>query len=276
MPARDTTRGIHLVDIPGSGVSEIRAHPEGTIGHLGLTAPTTAGSAGGRIDTLRITRPDPGLHWARAAITAAGERLVARGCGYAQVTLPTADHPLLPAFRALGYRELARTLSTPLGGRQPVDGAYTLHALTERGFLAWLPLFRADYRDALRRGGIPAAEAEAGAGRWAADLTANRLDSHRHVLRSLSHRGVPVGHLWAAVTRGPQTRAFVLDVRIAPAHRGRGHGRALLRAAENEALSLGCSTLSLSVFADNRPALRLYDALGYPVSGVVLLRRLTG
>ncbi|MFE7618375.1 hypothetical protein, partial [Streptomyces sp. NPDC057496] len=41
-----------------------QAHPEGTIGHLGLTAPTTAGSAGGRIDTLRITRPDPGLHWA--------------------------------------------------------------------------------------------------------------------------------------------------------------------------------------------------------------------
>ncbi|WP_432744147.1 GNAT family N-acetyltransferase [Streptomyces sp. JH002] len=276
MPTRDTTRGIHLVDIPGSGVSEIRAHPEGTIGHLGLTAPTAPGSAGGRIDTLRINRPDPGLRWARAAIIAAGERLVARGCGYAQVTLPTADHPLLPAFRALGYRELARTLSTPLGGRQPVDGAYALHALTERGFLAWLPLFRADYRDALRRGGIPAAEAEAGAGRWAADLTANRLDSHRHVLRSLSHRGVPVGHLWAAVTRGPQTRAFVLDVRIAPAHRGRGHGRALLRAAENEALSLGCSTLGLSVFADNRPALRLYDALGYPVSGVVLLRRLTG
>lgn len=94
------------------------------------------------------------------------------------------------------------------------------------------------------------------------------------MFRTLAHAGVPVGHLRAGVTPGPQSRAFHYDVRIREAHRGQGHGRVLLRVAENEALSLGCSAMSLSVFADNLPALRLYGSLGYAVSGIGLIRDL--
>lgn len=55
----------------------------------------------------------------------------------------------------------------------------------------------------------------------------------------------------------------VHDLAVLPDFRGRGIGRALLRAAEARALGRGCSKLTLEVREDNARARGLYRALGF-------------
>lgn len=74
--------------------------------------------------------------------------------------------------------------------------------------------------------------------------------------------GVAVGNLWLAVE--PPT-VYVYDVVVAPEHRGRGHGRALMMAAERWARRRGASAVRLNVFGHNVVARSLYDKLGYVV-----------
>jgi ribosomal protein S18 acetylase RimI-like enzyme len=53
------------------------------------------------------------------------------------------------------------------------------------------------------------------------------------------------------------------DLAVAPAHRGRGVGRALLGAVEAGARDLGCCKLTLEVREDNPVAQRLYRKAGF-------------
>jgi ribosomal protein S18 acetylase RimI-like enzyme len=53
------------------------------------------------------------------------------------------------------------------------------------------------------------------------------------------------------------------DLAVLPAHRGRGVGRALLAAVEEEARRRGCCKLTLEVREDNPVAARLYARLGF-------------
>jgi ribosomal-protein-alanine N-acetyltransferase len=57
--------------------------------------------------------------------------------------------------------------------------------------------------------------------------------------------------------------AEILTLAVAPAARGRGLGRELLRAAIIRAQELGAQTMFLEVGADNRRALALYAGLGF-------------
>lgn len=69
-----------------------------------------------------------------------------------------------------------------------------------------------------------------------------------------------MGVLWLALRDG---QPFVYDVEVDADQRGHGHGRALMLLAEIQAHALGKHTLGLNVFADNTPAERLYESLGY-------------
>jgi ribosomal protein S18 acetylase RimI-like enzyme len=53
------------------------------------------------------------------------------------------------------------------------------------------------------------------------------------------------------------------DLAVLPGQRGRGTGRALLTAAEAQALAEGCCKLTLEVQDDNTPARRLYESFGF-------------
>ena len=53
------------------------------------------------------------------------------------------------------------------------------------------------------------------------------------------------------------------DVAVAPGHRGRGIGRALLLAVEDEARRRGAVKVTLEVLSGNESAKALYVALGY-------------
>lgn len=80
------------------------------------------------------------------------------------------------------------------------------------------------------------------------------------------HAGQTIG--FATCFRGYSTFRVapilnVHDIAVLPAWRGRGVGRALLRAIEAQAHELGCCKLTLEVREDNPAATALYASEGY-------------
>ncbi len=69
--------------------------------------------------------------------------------------------------------------------------------------------------------------------------------------------------------------AYVSDLIVVAAYRGRGYGRALLRRAEEYALAQGATMLSIGVLAENTQARRLYNDFGFREKQVQLFKPLT-
>ena len=59
------------------------------------------------------------------------------------------------------------------------------------------------------------------------------------------------------------TVAYVHDIAVRDSHRGQAIGTALLKAAEAHALERGATCLRISVLAQNKGALALYERLGF-------------
>jgi ribosomal protein S18 acetylase RimI-like enzyme len=85
--------------------------------------------------------------------------------------------------------------------------------------------------------------------------------------------GESVGLLWIAVDERKRD-AFIYDVMLDAAHRGRGLGRETLGLAQAEAARRGCRTLSLHVFAHNTRAWSLYVKSGFEVVDAVMRKTL--
>ena len=105
---------------------------------------------------------------------------------------------------------------------------------------------------------------EAGYGRYLVSILGDP-DSHVMVVEE---GGAVVGYVYAHVEgtswrdlRGPC--AFVDDVFVAKAARGRGLGRRLLQAALDWAKSKGMSQVVLDHLVHNDPAERLFEGLGF-------------
>ncbi len=98
-------------------------------------------------------------------------------------------------------------------------------------------------------------------------LPKGRATRHQHFLVG-EEDGEDVGMLWLAERADSEDGpvVWVLEVSVRPEARGRGHGRALMRLAEEEARRLGFDAVALNVFAGNAAAIALYDGLGYAVT----------
>ena len=66
---------------------------------------------------------------------------------------------------------------------------------------------------------------------------------------------------------------YLEDLFVEPAHRGKGHGKALLAAVARLAVERGCGRLEWSVLDWNEPAIRFYRSVGAaPVEGWTVYR----
>jgi [ribosomal protein S18]-alanine N-acetyltransferase len=84
------------------------------------------------------------------------------------------------------------------------------------------------------------------------------------------------------VWNGAERRAHLARVIVRPDARGRGLGRALVRALLARAAARGASSVTLNVYEENAPALRLYASEGFvpdrdpsrpaPAGGLALVR----
>ncbi len=143
-------------------------------------------------------------------------------------------------------------------------------------FEAWAERSRRGFADQqARSGSMPAADARAYAGRQLAALLPHGSATPGHHLWTLVAAGEAVGSLWLAIGHRPGgPEAYLYEIELDPAARGRGLGRAAMLAAEDAARSLGATRMRLNVFGHNAVAAGLYEDLGYAVVETVLTVRL--
>ena len=88
-------------------------------------------------------------------------------------------------------------------------------------------------------------------------------DTENQLVWLAHHDGEPVGSLWIS-TQKPIPFIYMIDVLTG--HRGKGYGRSIILAGEDECRRRGYEHLDLNVFGSNTTAVGLYDSLGYVVT----------
>lgn len=113
-------------------------------------------------------------------------------------------------------------------------------------------------------------------------LTRPWNDPHKDIARKLQVQrelflvGEVAGETMASVMAGYDGhRGWMNYLAVSPAHRGQGHGAALVRQVEQLLLERGCPKLNMQVRASNAGILAFYRHLGYaPDEAVSLGKRL--
>ncbi|MEH2361702.1 GNAT family N-acetyltransferase [Nostoc sp.] len=88
----------------------------------------------------------------------------------------------------------------------------------------------------------------------------------------------PIACLWVgnAIDQVHGNRhAHIFILYVLPEHRRRGIGRALMRYVENWAIQRGDRQIGLQVFQSNKPALNLYNQLGYQTQSLWMVKFLS-
>lgn len=246
------------------------------VGRLELGTHPRFGPTAGRISGLGIDPADRRRGRATVAALAAEEVLRGWGCERIEISVPADATGALALAGTLGYQERSRNMLKRLGQAPALPDGSRTRPIGEAEYPAWLARERAGFVASLVRGGIPEDQAAARADGDYRTLLPDGPATAGAVLRILAHQGTDVGVIWVATAAVPSGGgdAYVFSVEVAEEHRGRGHGRTLLLVAERESLAAGARSLGLHVFADNTPAVRLYESLGYAVTQRNLTKRL--
>jgi ribosomal protein S18 acetylase RimI-like enzyme len=247
------------------------------VGRIALSTDIRYGPGVGRIQGLCIDEADRGRGRGVVAALAAEEVLRGWGCRRAEVTVPAGAAAALGLARALGYTERNRGMAKCVPEHpSPLPECCRARPMSEAEFAVWHARGKQEYVRNLSDRGVPETEARARSEADHAALLPEGLRTPGAVLRVLSHRGTDVGTIWVSLTVGvpDDLDGYVFDVEVAREHRGQGHGRSLMLLAEHECRDAGADRLGLNVFADNTPAVRLYESLGYETTRCHLAKAL--
>lgn len=150
-----------------------------------------------------------------------------------------------------------------------------LRPMTDEEFAGYSAAARAVYAQQIVEAGALGPEA---AERKAAEDSARLLPQGVHtaghrcysavLAGPVNSAGEVVGSLWLGPAPDDPADAWVFDVVVEPAWRGRGIGRAVMTAAEDEVRRTGQTRIALNVWGANEVAQRLYRSLGYRVTSV--------
>lgn len=233
------------------------------VGCLDLATDERLGAEVGRIERLDIDAPDRHRGRGTVAALAAEEVLRGWGCTQVAVSIPAQATAGLGLAGALGFGERSRNMVKELTEAPELPAGSEVRPMGEAEYPAWLEHERAGYiRDWLERG-VPEEAARAKADAEYPTLLPDGPATPGALLRVLAHHGTDVGTIWVSLRPGESPDAYVFSVLVAEEHRGHGHGRTLMLAAERDALAAGARAIGLHVFGGNTPALRLYESLGY-------------
>ena len=97
---------------------------------------------------------------------------------------------------------------------------------------------------------------------WRATLPRGTSTPNHHFFWGATPDGERIGLLWLHVDALHQL-VFVYQILVFAPLRGRGHGRALLTAAEDFARQKAARAIALNVFTPNRTAIALYERAGF-------------
>ncbi|MFD4635125.1 GNAT family N-acetyltransferase [Streptomyces sp. NPDC058284] len=231
------------------------------VGSISLATHETFGPRVCCVRDLRIAEPD--RRRGRGVVAALAAEEVARGWGCTRIeaAVPATATAALRLAAALGYVERSRQMSKALGDEAPALPEGTgRRPMTDAEYERWLTRTKERHARAWMDRGVPEAEAYAESDADHARKLPRGPATPDVRLSVLTHHGDEVGTLWLSVADG---EAYVYDVEVGAEHRGHGHGRSLMLVAQEQARAAGRDRMALNVFADNAPALRLYESLGY-------------
>ncbi len=158
----------------------------------------------------------------------------------------------------------------------PPDSTVTLRPLRGDEFDAWRNESAAGFSADLARAADLGADEAVRQAREAFDrLFPDGLDSPGQLVWFAYDGAERVGMLWLS-TRTPRggDGAFIYEIRVAERYRGRGYGRAIMLAAEQECRARDIDRLELNVFGGNDAAIGLYTSLGYAVTSQQMRKHL--
>ncbi len=140
----------------------------------------------------------------------------------------------------------------------------------------------AEREAALEHEAVEYADAKARAGIWTREesLRRSREEIHGYVGDRPSERGHEffvglddegrrIGWIWIGPMPTPEpapSARWLFNIVVDPAYRGRGLGRALLRAAEDHVVATGHTEFAFNVFRWNAVAIALYTSSGYGIT----------
>jgi GNAT superfamily N-acetyltransferase len=147
--------------------------------------------------------------------------------------------------------------------------------------LVWRPMTDAEYatwhrknledyarEQATARGSTPEAALESAETQFAALLPDGAATEGVRLGVVETPEGRRVGILWVGPNPNGSGPAWVYDIEIEPALRGKGYGRAAMLVAERLASEDGYDAIALNVFGPNAVARALYASLGYEVTSL--------
>lgn len=126
-------------------------------------------------------------------------------------------------------------------------------------------------------GGVPVNEARQRARQSTLELFPDGQPGEGNQLwRAVDGDGAPVGILWLArrAKGTPGEHAWIYDIEVDLGRRGQGHGRTMIRRAEEITREWGLTSLRLNVFGDNHVARTLYRSQGFREESVTMSKAL--
>jgi GNAT superfamily N-acetyltransferase len=257
----------------------VNSRPVGGIRASAQDDPARPGARTGRLSELEIT-DGPRRGRGTVAVLAAEEVLRGWDCHRVRANIPAESGPALALADSLGYRPTGRRMAKPLPAEPPALPAGTAgRPVTPAGYPAWLHHEQTGFAEELAREaeaeGRDPSRAEETAGRILAGMLPDGPATTGQVLRTLAADGQDVAMLWLSLSP-PEgaTGGWVTSVEVYEPFRRRGHGRAVMRLAEQECVAAGLDALGLHVHAWNDGALALYESLGYRTTLVHLAKPL--
>jgi ribosomal protein S18 acetylase RimI-like enzyme len=151
-----------------------------------------------------------------------------------------------------------------------------LDPMTQEEYLQYLATAIHQYaRDTARGWKRPLEETQANAQKDYDQLLPQGLATPNNFLFTARESGERVGMVWIAITERPTGKsAYIYNIQIDEARRGKGLGRQLLAAAERKAADQGANRIGLNVFGFNTTARTLYESAGFEIAAINMIKPL--
>jgi ribosomal protein S18 acetylase RimI-like enzyme len=148
----------------------------------------------------------------------------------------------------------------------------SLRPLRADEYAAWDAAHRAEYeRGLVEHAGLSREQAAAKVARDVPAVLPDGLATPSTWIWAVDEDDRRVGTVFLGVRDGG---AWLYDITIHEAERGRGHGRAAMTALETEVRGLGYDTIGLNVWGGNEVARGLYGSLGWSEESVHMRKQI--
>ena len=101
----------------------------------------------------------------------------------------------------------------------------------------------------------------------------NGLETNDHELLCIESDSELIGYLWHSINTSDKS-TFIYDFFIFSSSRNHGYGKSAISALESQLKSIGIEQIKLRVAYQNQRALKLYQDVGFSISGYNMSKKL--